>query len=360
MAKSNKSAKSYGSTRHNYAPPKPFGPAPDLASNVLALELAHMLMTCRPHNGTAVESFCARYIDSLPGVTKDSIGNRIVRIGTAPVLWSSHTDTVHKADGKQKVAYGGGFLVLSDSETANCLGADCTTGVWLMRNMILRNVPGLYIFHHGEEVGGLGSEYIARQTPDLLDGIDYAIAFDRKGTNSVISHQWGRCASDTFVTSLCAALGPNYVPDDGGTFTDTANYVDLIPECTNISVGYYNQHTAYESQDVAFALHLLDVLCNLDVSSLPISRKPGDIGGGKYGNMSQYYGAYYGSGLDDGHSAHTGEPKIIRDADGNPYQPSMYDLVFENPEVATKILEELGISTDDFMYYVWSQDNQRH
>ena len=40
--------------------------------------------------------------------------------------------------------------------------------------------------------------------------------------------------------------------DTGGSFTDTANYTDIIPECTNLSCGYYNAHTQSEYQDYAF------------------------------------------------------------------------------------------------------------
>jgi hypothetical protein len=40
---------------------------------------------------------------------------------------------------------------------SNCLGADCTTGVWLILEMIKANVPGVYVIHSDEEVGGKGA-----------------------------------------------------------------------------------------------------------------------------------------------------------------------------------------------------------
>lgn len=315
--------------------PKPFTKAPDFQDPAIA-ELLQMHTFCRPHDGATVKEFCKRYIDKLPGMKTDKVGNRIVRIGNAPVLWSSHTDTVHKQDGKQRLTYAAGMLYLADKSPSNCLGADCTVGVWLMRQMILRQIPGLYIFHHAEEVGGIGSDYIATKTPHLLNGIDYAIAFDRKGTNSVITHQFRRCASDTFGNALAAQLGPNFTLDDGGTFTDTANYMDLVPECTNISVGYYSQHTTAEVQDVGFAAHLLNRLCALDPSALPVDRDPSNAG--DFG-ARDFHASYYTEGLNR--------------------TPNLYDLVFEQPQVATKILEDLGISADDFAYYAWEADNVR-
>lgn len=247
--------------------------------------LWRMLQTMRPEGSAQEHQFVEHWLLPLPGARQDTAGNVIVEIAdadgrSAPVLWSSHTDTVHNAGGVQRIAYNDktGRIGLSKRETqANCLGADCTTGVWLMREMILVSKPGLYVFHRGEECGGLGSSHIAKKTPKLLEGIKFAIAFDRKSTTSIITHQYnGRCCSQAFVDSLSSALALP-VPlraDDGGTFTDTANYDALVPECTNISVGYYDQHTSRETQDVHFAGDLLSALLALDVGALVAKRDP--------------------------------------------------------------------------------------
>jgi hypothetical protein len=101
-----------------------------------------------------------------------------------------------------------------------------------------------------------------------------AIALDRQGTTDVITHQsWGRCCSDTFALALAAALGTAYRPVEG-VYTDTAEYVNVIPECTNISVGYYHQHTAWEYLDSRYLFRLLNVLLKLDTTKLPIVRDP--------------------------------------------------------------------------------------
>ncbi len=100
-------------------------------------------------SGCSCDSFCAKYLDHIPGMTIDEVGNRVIAVGSLtkhPVMWSSHTDTVHRTAGTQKVLYGGGLLSLHEKSPSSCLGADCTVGVWLMINMNRRNVPGLYIF----------------------------------------------------------------------------------------------------------------------------------------------------------------------------------------------------------------------
>jgi len=113
-----------------------------------------------------------------------------------------------------------------------------------------------------------------RDTPEKLVGVRAAIALDRKGYRSVITHQGSRCCSDTFAHSLADGLSLGMGLDDTGLFTDTANYTHLIPECTNLSVGYERQHTAKESLDVAFLCRLLDSLLHLDTTELVIERDP--------------------------------------------------------------------------------------
>jgi hypothetical protein len=243
-----------------------------------AQSLAAMLQTMRPANSQAVHWFAADWLEPLGG-KYDKAGNYIVRVGKSRVLWSCHTDTVHKVGGRQRVVLNGDTFKLAQGETSNCLGADCSTGVWLMREMVLARVPGLYIFHASEEIGGIGSDYIANENPGQLKGVSFAIAFDRKGHDNLITHQGGRrCCSDAFARSLAAQLPGRYVLDDSGSFTDTANYTGpgLVGECTNISVGYYNQHSASETQSLSHALALRAALLRFDESALVAERKPGE------------------------------------------------------------------------------------
>ena len=241
-------------------------------------ELCDMLRTRRAGRTRTEKRFVANYVDSLPGVSRDQYGNRYVRVGgtgAPPVMWSCHTDSVHTMGGAQSII-GDGDLIRLDpaNKESNCLGADDATGVWLMRQMILRQIPGLYIFHRDEETGGRGSDWIVRNNASALDGIQWCIALDRKGRDSVITHQGARTASDQFARDMAAQLGGEYKPDSGGIFTDSANYRDLIPECSNLSIGYGDAHSPGEYQDARFALELLEKLCALDFSSMTVSRNP--------------------------------------------------------------------------------------
>ena len=249
-------------------------------------DLLKMLRTRRPMGSPTETRFRLEWIWSLDReVWQDDADNLHVVVprtdGTrSRVLWSCHTDTVHREDGKQIVHLGPRHITLGDNtRPTNCLGADDTVGVWLCREMILAGVPGHYVFHYGEERGGIGSGTIAAMAPELYEGLDFAIALDRGGKRDVITHQAGsRGCSDLFARSLAKQLrsAGKYRPCTTGIYTDTAEYADIIPECTNISVGYERQHSPHEFVDYWHALRLCETLTGFDETTLVVSRQAGD------------------------------------------------------------------------------------
>lgn len=243
--------------------------------------LLEMLTYQRPDSGAAEAAFVKRYLLPL-GCELDDHGNYHKVIGDSPILWSSHIDTVHHDAGYQTVHYNHATQCVSLSKRslfagANCLGADDTAGVYLMHEMIRTGIPGHYVFHADEECGGRGSNDLAYADPEMIRDAQFAIALDRKGFSDVITHQGERCASDAFAASLASELnraGLSFKPSKLGVFTDTANYIGLIGECTNLSVGYHNAHSPREWLDCAFVDRLFAALCKLDPSRLIVERVP--------------------------------------------------------------------------------------
>ena len=239
--------------------------------------LVEMLKWKRPEGSIEQAQWCRLYLEPTFGEA-DPYGNFIHVVkeedGSFPELcFTAHHDTVHKEGGRQDVIVSGDIAYAVGS---NCLGADCTTGCWLILGMIEAKVPGVYVIHAGEEIGCVGSSRLVKSKPDWINKVRAVISFDRKGTESVITHQLGsRTCSDAFAVSFSEALGmPSLRPDNTGAYTDSNEYADVVSECTNISVGYYGQHTAKESQDIYFAYELLDNLCNADWSVLVFERDP--------------------------------------------------------------------------------------
>jgi hypothetical protein len=229
-----------------------------------------------------------------------------IEVGTGSrTLFSAHTDTVHGRGSKffatmnKIVPFDDNVLALpkpdptinkyhynTKTDTVHavdeCLGADNGAGITLLLEMIDAGVAGHYLFHRGEECGGIGSGAMAKEHKDFIGQFDRAIAFDRRGTYSVISHQsaCGRCCSDKFATELANRLSDDkyfFAPDNTGSFTDTAKYVGLIGECTNVSVGYDSEHGSNESLDMTYFRNLCQVCIDLEWETLPIDRKPGEV-----------------------------------------------------------------------------------
>jgi hypothetical protein len=246
--------------------------------------LLDMLTYCRPAGSETEQSFIDKYIATLPGVTNDRHGNWHVTIGElSPVLWSCHTDTVHHKDGRQTLHVDTDIdtveLSKRSRKRSSCLGADDTAGVFLMWSMVHASIPGHYVFHYGEEVGGQGSSSFAYEWPDELSHIRFAVALDRRGTDDVITHQGARrTASESFAQSLAVQLntvaGLAYSPSSHGIYTDTYEYATIVPECTNLSVGYYHEHSTREYLDIGHVQSLLSALCALDQTALVEERVP--------------------------------------------------------------------------------------
>lgn len=200
-------------------------------------------------------------------------------------FWKAHSFPTKYAEVSAATPKGPFLVVHEDTwaQTPSVLGADDKVGCFIMLQLIREKIPGLYIFHTGEEAGCVGSRYIATKTPAVLDNIGVAIAFDRMYHNQVITLQKGstRGASVECGKALASALEPNippqmqFEPDARGILTDTAQYFDIVPECFNLSVGYFNQHSDKECFDNEWLQsHLIPALKKVEWNALPVVRDP--------------------------------------------------------------------------------------
>jgi hypothetical protein len=275
-----------------------------LPSNIFWNVLSTALTLRRDYESPTDCMFTAWLASMLPVTMIDGAGNIHVDTRSAPEhrsMFTTHTDTVHYGGGANKVRVDGKFW---RADAGAALGADDGSGVALLAYMIEMGVPGYFVFFRGEERGGVGSKYLSKEMPSLFKDIDRAVAFDRAGYYDVITHQaGGRCCSDEFAQALADVLSTDtywMMPCNSGVYTDTAEFIRLIPECTNVSVGYKNQHGDREEQDVEFLWDLAKACVSISWDTLPTVRDPkvrefktyGGYGGYSYGLDDDEWGDY--------------------------------------------------------------------
>lgn len=222
--------------------------------------------------------------------------------GTDPIVqFCSHMDTactwVERVNLQRT-----GDMIHTDGRTV--LSADCKIGVAIMLKMIEAQIPGWYVFHVGEEKGCIGAGALAKRSDRWIIQPKISIEFDRHSYGSIITHQcMTRCCSEEFSAALAKQLRiPGYQPfksDDGGIYTDNQEYMDIIPEVTNLSVGYFGHHTHKERQDIRYANLLLRALLKVDWNSLPIKRDPNDPANSRWSHGGYSWRGYQrGWGMD--------------------------------------------------------------
>ncbi len=219
----------------------------------------------------------------LPELKKDQFGNYYKIIGKSQTMFTSHLDTADREQMNVTVY----STILSDgdemlvTDKSSILGADDKSGVTVMLYMMAHNIPGIYYFFIGEERGGIGSHQVAGvfETVEHLQGVKRCVSFDRRNYFSIITHQLGRqCCSNQFAEALAKELnksGLSISLDSTGVYTDSASFIDEIPECTNVSVGYFSEHTKSESQNISYLERLAKACLKVSWEDLPTVKKVG-------------------------------------------------------------------------------------
>jgi hypothetical protein len=245
-------------------------------------KLLDILTFRREHNSEGEEAFIKKYLSNFQtfhdpnGEVIAYVYDNHYRKCKHNILWSCHIDTMHRSNPTQitQEVYCDTFNTAFVDETADCLGGDDGGGIFLLLEMIEADIEGTYIFHRGEEKGCIGSKSMALNHEDFLKQFTHAIAFDRKGTTSIITHQaYGRCASDRFSQHMADLLGMGYILDDGGIYTDTAEYTHIISECSNVSIGYQSEHSNKETLDVNHVLKLRDKMISIEWDQIDLTKE---------------------------------------------------------------------------------------
>jgi hypothetical protein len=329
-------------------------------------EFSNYYYIIKKSDGTFSDTMFTSHLDTIDRGPTTSLENK---------RWNNDTRTWDIIDPEKETSDVGlpikhvfdGDFVKSDGRTN--LGADDKAGVTIMLNLMSENVPGLYYFFMGEESGCVGSSSLSRVfetkvTDGKLPKINRCISFDRKGYDSVITKQMGTtCCSDEFAKELASKIneyGFWYKPDDGGVYTDSAEFIDIVPECSNISVGYFSEHTTSEKQDLEFLELLAVVLTKIDWDSLKVVR---DVTNVTYKGKKSSYGRYSSWGWDDydgeyyGGHYRNGYPATVNTTTTTYTKPTT-SYMDEGKGKVSKITKAVEINDEEFDKWYLEQKNK--
>lgn len=185
--------------------------------------------------------FLKKEMKKYPEMKKESFGKEYLFYrGTLPVLLVAHMDTVHR-----EIATVDSIAVYKGRVTApfTGLGADDRLGIFGILEMMERGHRPHVLFTDKEEVGGKGAKEFAKYckaNKESLPQINFMVELDRMNKNDAAMYS---CTNQKFIKHLS-----NYGYQRAhGTYTDICDIMPVLDRAgTNISVGYYRQHTKDE------------------------------------------------------------------------------------------------------------------
>jgi len=254
-------------------------------------------------------------------------------------LWVAHYDTVD-TKGASKVKH----MLTTDTfdslwldkelTPTGCLGADDGAGVVLLTTMAEHGVPGYYLWTSEEEHGCIGSNAVLKAEPELFKRFQRCICFDRKGTEDIITHQLGTptCSSE-FAKDLADLLCLGHRPSSAGMYTDSNTFSEVIPECTNVAVGYTHAHTTNETLDLQYlerltveVLKAADDFDLLKTKRIPDTKPTFKYWGGFTPEEREAWGNY---------RLNTETPR-----------EELMDLCWKNPDLVATIIDQYGLAEE--------------
>lgn len=212
--------------------------------------------------------------------------------GTFPVLLVAHMDTVHQLL-PDKIEYDEVKDRLSCKEG---IGGDDRCGIYMILEVIKRYNCSV-LFCEDEEVGCIGArKFIETDLAKELE-FNYAIEFDRKGSNDAVFYDCDNEEFEEFITK-------EFYKTAYGSVSDISVVAPFLKcAAVNLSCGYYNAHTLSEyvvlhemEKSIEEACKILERTTENDkFEYIEAVRNFGYYGGGYYG------GSYYGNSYYDGY-----------------------------------------------------------
>lgn len=200
-----------------------------------------------------------------------------------------HTDTVRDIH-PTEIRKSGDIWTNADPKAL--LGADDRAGCYIVKELLTRDdTRYMYLIFDKEEVGGIGSSNFAKTDAAEVasEYISCFVGLDRKGLNEVALYGY---ESKEFLDCFHDDDMDGAWVEEVGSFTDASNLAgELNRCCVNLSVGYNNEHTAYEHLNLSYLMVTLNRLNNgLSMALYGTYFEPDDS---LYGNWQDYADEMY-------------------------------------------------------------------
>lgn len=171
--------------------------------------------------------------------------------GTVPICLVAHLDTVHTELPQ---------VIVEEADKMSSpqgIGGDDRCGVYAILQIIQKHNCSV-IFCCDEEIGGVGANVFSQSSLAKQAEFQYMIELDRKGKTDAVFYD---CDNPKF-TDFITDFGP--WTENFGTFSDISYLAPAIGcAAVNLSVGYYNQHTAKEYVVPSEVDYCIDNVCRL-------------------------------------------------------------------------------------------------
>lgn len=171
--------------------------------------------------------------------------------GTVPICLVAHLDTVHTELPQ---------VIVEEADKMSSpqgIGGDDRCGVYAILQIIQKHNCSV-IFCCDEEIGGVGANVFSQSSLAKQAEFQYMIELDRKGKTDAVFYD---CDNPKF-TDFITDFGP--WTENFGSFSDISYLAPAIGcAAVNLSVGYYNQHTAKEYVVPSEVDYCIDSVCRL-------------------------------------------------------------------------------------------------
>ena len=191
------------------------------------------------------------YIKGLiPEIQEDLVGNLFISNPGKPIL-SAHMDWVHSFDNENVITIKDWVI---RSKNKMWLNADDRCWIAIAVATYLEDPSSCWLlFTIEEETGMQGASHFVEHSPEFLREHTYCIVLDRKGSWDIIWAANDYC-SEVFETWFANVSKPFGYKPAIGVACDADNFNEEI-NCVNLSIGYYDAHTALENVNIVDFKH---------------------------------------------------------------------------------------------------------